>query len=440
MISKYLKAFSEKNSAELYNLLCRLFPLNRSITGEGTYQTLKILNEYIPFDIAEIESGSIVFDWEIPEEWNVTEAYIEDSKGKRLLSLSENNLHLMGYSIPVDAVISRDELLKHLIYDESRPDSIPYSTSYYNRNWAFCIKYNSLSIFSDEFFKIRINSTFTKGSLRFGEFFLNNNSDQEILISTYICHPSMANDSLSGIVLAVFLYKFILEFPEFFVKFNIRFLFAPETIGSLVYLFRNKDCVKERTYAGLVLTCLGDSGSFNYKKSFYGNQHIDLIAENILTTFLAGSTIYNYSPFGSDERQFGSPGFRLPIGVLTRSIYGKFEEYHTSKDNLSFVSTENLAESLEILISIIVAINIDDFYIRTNPFGEPHMSKYGLYDDTGGAGKMEHNKIIKNRMLVLNLCDGTKKISDIAKIANQNFFDILDIIEELKKYNLLRRL
>jgi aminopeptidase-like protein len=437
MIDNILREISYESKQLVYDLAEKLFPINRSITGKGVRETFDIIGEVIPLDMKSIESGTQVFDWTIPQEWAVDEAYISDLDGNIILSFKDNNLHLMGYSSAVDQTISKDDLMQHLIYDKNRPDSILYSTSYYNKDWAFCIEYDKLKDLNDDFYKVVIKSKFFNGCLDYAESLIDNGSKQEILVSSYVCHPSMANDSLSGVVTAVYLYKIIKSNPEYFRSYNIRFVFAPETIGSIVYLCNNKNMVKDRTHSGLVLTCLGDKGGFNYKRTFFGDNLIDNIAEYILNHYSNDYQVRDYCPTGSDERQYGSPGFRMPVGVLTRSMFGEFPEYHTSKDNLSFIKPEYLAESLYLISLIFAVINMNKIYSRVNPFCEPQMSKYDLYPKKGGAGIMSHSKDTITRMKILNLCDGNLSLLDIAKKINVNIFKLQEYISILVDNNLL---
>jgi aminopeptidase-like protein len=423
-------------SNEMFQLLEELFPINRSITGPGVRETIDILSQHLPLEVSRLKTGKQVFDWTIPPVWSVNSATISDIDGNILISLENNNLHLMSYSIPVDAVLTKDKLFEHITTDSTRPDAIPYATTYYKKEWGFCISYNDTLNLNDEYYKVSIDSSLEDGFLEYAEVLIDNGSDTEILISSYLCHPSMANDSISGVVIAVFLYKLISQNRNFLSGNNVRILFAPETIGVISYLSDNRELVKERTIAGLVLTCLGDKGNFNYKKTFNGGCTIDKIAENILRSSGYEYSIRNYSPLGSDERQYCSPGFRLPVGVLTRSMFGEFPEYHSSLDNLDFVDKASLAESLEMVATIVWGIDNNKTYKRTNPFCEPHLSKYNLYPEKGG-NRMRHEKDIETRMWLLNLCDGKHSMLEISDRLNVPLVSLIELTNVLIEVGLL---
>lgn len=422
---------------ELFELLSLLFPIHRSITGPGIRKTLDIISQHLSLNRCYISSGEKIFDWIVPNEWSIEEAYIENIKGEKIISIENNNLHIMSYSVPVNKIISRQDLESHLVHDKNRPNAIPYTTSYYVEDWAFCLTYNQYLKLTDDFYKVVIKSKLEPGHLEYGEAFIDNKSSDEILISSYICHPSMANDSLSGVVISIFLYKILSNNPELFSKYNYRFIFIPETIGSIAYLWNNKENVTKRTAAGFVLTCLGDNGPINYKMSYNSNDLVNKITKNILKYHTGEFNIINYIPQGSDERQYGSPGFRLPVGVLTRSMFGNFPEYHTSLDDLNFIKSDKLYDSLKLISKIILAFNFNKTFKRVNPYCEPQMSKYDLYPKRGGGGMMNHDEETRNVMMILNLCDGLNSVLDISNNLNIDFFKVNSIIENLVKSNLL---
>lgn len=407
---------------KMYKLLKELFKFNRSITGLGVRQTLDRISQEIPIQITSIKSGTKVFDWTVPDEWNVESAKIYDPEGKVIVDFDHNNLYLMSYSLPVDRVLTLSELKEHLITDKTRPDWIPYATSYYKDDWAFCLPYNFISKMVDGNYRVKICSKKEPGELIYAESFIDNGSSKEVLISSYICHPSMANDSLSGVVLAVALFKELNKNPK--LKYNYRFLFAPETIGTICFLDNNKSRIKKDFEFGLVATCLGDSGDFTYKEARNKNANINRLMKNIFSSSRHSGKIVSFSPLGSDERQFCSPGFDLDVGVLTRSIYGQFPEYHTSADNLDFVTEEKLIGSLELYLEVIASYEVNSCFIRSNPYCEPQMGKYNLYREVGGAGQDNLDILVQKRMWLLNYADG---MTDLIEISEKSGFDLLDL-------------
>jgi len=406
----------------MYSLLTELFPYNRSITGDGVRKTLAKISKEIPIKSMSVPSGLKVFDWTVPNEWNVTSAKIYDSSGAVILDLIDNNLSLMSYSIAVNKTLTLEELKEHIITDRSRPNSIPYSTSYYKSAWAFCMPFNVVEQMPEDNYHVEIKSTTEPGELLYGEAFIDNGSDKTVIVSSYICHPSMANDSLSGVVLSIQLYKEIEKLES--LNYNYRFLFVPETIGTICFLHRNRESIKEDTEYGLVATCVGDGGNFTYKRTRNPFSVINRVVEHVFDKRNLGSRILDFSPLGSDERQYCSPGFDMPVGVLTRSMYGQFPEYHTSDDNLEFVSEEFLQESLDLYLEIIKTYEINDVFWRTEPHCEPQMGKYDLYRPTGGAGEDLLEDIVQQRMWILNFADGE---TDLLSIAEKSGFDIFSL-------------
>jgi len=326
---------------QIFELINRLYPVCRSITGHGVRQTLKILQEYIPLTIHEVPTGTPVFDWTVPKEWNIADAYIKNLNGDRIADFRKNNLHVVSYSTPIRRRVSLDELKKHVFTLPEHPDWIPYRTSYYNENWGFCLTHRQLLELTDQDYEVHIDSTLTDGHLTYGEVYLKGVTNDEVLISTHVCHPSLANDNLSGIAVASFLAK---RFSELRLRYSYRFLFAPGTIGSITWLSNNKSSVKKIKH-GLVLTGLGDGGRFTYKKSRRGDAEIDRVVSHVLQHSGTDYAIVEFSPYGYDERQYCSPGFNLPVGCFMRTPHGEYPEYHTSADNLDFVRMEYLQES-----------------------------------------------------------------------------------------------
>ncbi len=416
---------------KMYELIRSLYPICRSITGNGVRESLKIIKNIIPIKIYEVPSGTKVFDWVVPDEWNIKDAYIKDEKGKKIVDFKEHNLHILGYSIPVHKKVSLEELKEHLFYIKDQPDAVPYRTSYYKRNWGFCISYNQLKMLEDGEYEVYIDSTLEKGSLTYGELFIEGKREDEILISTHICHPSLCNDNLSGISVATFLAKLLLELNN---QYSYRILFIPGTIGSITWLARNESNIHKIKH-GLVLSCLGDEGGFTYKRSRRGNAIIDKAAEKALKDSKFPYSIRNFSPFGYDERQYCSPGFNLPVGCLMRTPHGEFSEYHTSLDDLNFVKPHALRQSLYICIKILNILENNNTYINTNPKCEPQLGKRGLYKDIGG----NRDRAVELAYLwVLNLSDGTKDMLDISIASDLTFCEVQKACENLKKHFLLK--
>jgi len=377
-----------------------------------------------------------VFGWTVPPEWNVTVAEIYGPDGQKIIDFKDNNLFLMSYSTAVNETMSLDKLLEHVITDDTRPDSIPYSTSYYKEAWAFCLPHEYVKDMQKGDYSVIIESTKEEGELIYGEAFIDNSSEKTVLISSYICHPSMANDSLSGVVLAVELFKQLSSMKD--LKYNYRFLFAPETIGTICFLHKNQDEVKLSIEYGLVATCLGDSGELTYKKSRRFNSKINQIVEQIFNSVGLSHRVRPFSPLGSDERQYCSPGFNLDVGVLTRSVYGEFPEYHTSADNLNFVSEVALRGSLEMFLTVILSYEANCRFIRIEPHCEPQLGKFNLYREVGGGGKDSLDDIVQQRMWLLNYADGE---TDLLKVAQLSSFDILSLrktADDLVQANLIK--
>jgi aminopeptidase-like protein len=419
----------------MYDLLKEMFPYNRSITGDGVRKTIKRIAEEIPVKLTYIKSGTKVFDWTVPNEWNVTSAKIYAPNGDLIIDFSDNNLYLMSYSVPVDKTMSLSELKKRIITDQARPNWTPYSTSYYKDDWAFCIPFNFMNNMIEGDYRVIIDSVKQPGELIYAEAYIDNGAKKDVLISSYICHPSMANDSLSGVVLSVALYKEIKK--QKYLNNNYRFIFVPETIGTICFLHQNKDTIKESVEYGLVATCLGDTGDFTYKKTRNGNTKIDKVVEYIFKKKRNRGSILDFTPLGSDERQYCSPGFDLPVGVLTRSMYGHFPEYHTSADNLDFVTSEALQESLDMYLEVIETYEANVKFVRTEPFCEPQMGKYDMYRTTGGAGEDSLDEIVQQRMWILNYADEKNDLLDISEKSGFSIFKLKSASKALIENNLI---
>ncbi|MDQ3110642.1 MAG: DUF4910 domain-containing protein [Bacteroidota bacterium] len=419
---------------ELESYFDRLWPICRSITGDGLRQSLKILSEIIPLELTEVPSGTKVFDWEIPDEWNISDAYILTPEGKKICDFKLNNLHVLNYSIPVDEEISFEELDKHLFSIPEMPDAIPYLTSYYKKMWGFCITHEERQqLPKTGRYKVKINSTLKKGSLTYGECLLKGETDEEILFSTYMCHPSMANNELSGPLVAAFLYKKLAALSK--RRFSYRFVFAPETIGVIAFLSKEGMRLKENLHAGYVLTCVGDKGNFTYKRSKNPENNVDTVAEHYLRGTGKPFTTLDFSIGGSDERQYCSPGFNLPVGSLMRTMYQRFKEYHTSLDNKSFISFEALEESVNAYFDIARVHELNRKYINAVPYCEPQLGKRGLYPAVGG--QKSRTDELSMRLHLLSWADGKNDLITIAERFGRPALDFEETIRVLIENKLL---
>ncbi len=432
-----LKEIDDKRPAEigedLHGFVAELFPICRSITGNGLRQTLAMIKNRIPLETFEVASGTQVFDWVVPKEWNVVDAYIKDRTGRRVVDFQQSNLHLMNYSSPVHATMHLRELKSHLFTLPEKPNWIPYRTSYYQEDWGFCLSHNQMLALQDGDYEVYIDSSIRDGHLSYGECFLPGRSSDEILISCHVCHPSLANDNLSGLVVATALAQLLSGRNLYY---SYRFLFVPGTIGAITWLAQNQVSTA-RIRNGLVLTCLGDSGPFHYKKSRRGNSEIDRVAAHVFSHLAEASEILEFSPYGYDERQYCSPGFNLPVGCLMRSVWGTFPEYHTSADNLEFITPQALGASFRACAAIIDALENNGRYRNLNPYCEPQLGRRGLYRRTGGDGI---NAEINARLWVLNLSDGDHSLLDIAERSKLPFALISEAAEQLCKAGLLAKI
>lgn len=419
---------------KMYSLIERLYPLCRSITGNGLRESLQIIQGFIPLEIHEVVSGTEVFDWTIPKEWNINNAWIKNEDGVKIIDFNDSNLHVLNYSIPVNKKVGLDELKNHVYTLPDQPDLIPYRTSYYNEKWGFCITQNQLDSMNDEGYYVCIESTLQDGSLSYGELLIEGESQEEVLISSHICHPSLVNDNLSGVAVAVHLAEWLMKQD---LHYSYRFLFIPATIGSITWLAHNENKVQNIKH-GLVLSCVGDDGCITYKKSRMGKAEIDQVVEQVLVESTDEHEIRDFSPYGYDERQYCSPAFDLPVGCFMRTPFGEFSEYHTSADNLDFVNPEKLADSLSKLKQIAEVLEGNGMYLNINPQCEPNLGKVGLYKLTGGSKK---NPNLQQAILwVLNFSDGNHTLLDIAKRSGLNFRVIKQASVELERVQLLKRL
>ena len=416
---------------QMHGLMSELYPICRSITGDGVRETLNIIRKHIPLSLHRIRTGATVFDWEVPKEWNIRDAYIRNSRGEKVVDFSKSNLHVVNYSVPVHRYMSLSELTEHLYTLPEFPDWIPYRTSYYKEDWGFCLSFRDLQRLTEDTYEVYIDSSLKKGHLTYGEYFLPGELTDEVLLSTHICHPSLCNDNLSGIAVLTFLAKHLQTQNR---RYSYRFLFIPGTIGAIAWLSINE--LKTRNIKhGLVATLLGDSGAFTYKKSRRGNAEIDQVVEEVLKTNHVPHQIVNFSPYGYDERQFCSPGFNLPVGSLTRTPYGQYAEYHTSADNLDFVKPEALADSLRIYQAVMGMLDANAKYINTNPKCEPQLGRRKLYNLTGGANEYADSQMAI--LWVLNLSDGCHSLMDISKESGIPFERIREVADKLVESRLL---
>ncbi|MGA7447309.1 MAG: DUF4910 domain-containing protein [Terriglobales bacterium] len=416
--------------AELHEFATKLYPICRSITGDGIRRTLRMIGEKIPLQVSEVSSGTQVFDWTVPKEWNVRDAYIKDAAGWRVVDFQQNSLHVLNYSTRIHRKLSLGELKEHLFTLPQHPDWIPYRTSYYKPEWGFCLEHRKMLAFNEGEYEVCIDTTLEDGHLTYGECYLPGSLSDEVLISVHACHPSLANDNLSGLTVATSLAQRLAGMD---LRYSYRFLFIPGTIGAITWLARNKE-VAARVRHGLVLTCIGDVGGFHYKKSRRGNAEMDRAAAQVLRHCGEPSEILEFSPYGYDERQYCSPGFNLPVGCLMRSVWGTFPEYHTSADNLDFIHPWQLARSLRVCASIFDVVENNRSYLNQNPCCEPQLGKRNLYRSTGGDSIGVE---IHARLWVLNLSDGEHSLLDIAERSGLPFAAICGAAELLLENRLL---
>lgn len=375
-------------------LLRRLFPICRSITGDGLRTTLNLLRQMTDFSLTEVPSGAVCYDWIVPDEWNVRDAYIADSKGRRVIDFKFNNVHLVNYSIPFEGTLTFDELVPHLHTLPDLPNAIPYRTTYYNHTWGFCLTHEQFQkLDKKEKYHVLVDATLAPGNLTYGEALLPGTlrepqggaSGQEYLISTYVCHPSLANDNLSGVVLWTLL---LAEIRKRQLRHSYRFVIAPETIGALAYIARNEDTVRGLS-GGLVATTVAGPGRFGYKSTWRGDSVIDRAVRLTFKELRLDYVEYPFEVNGSDERQYSSPGLRVPVGTICKDKYYEYPYYHTSLDNLDFISAENLVETLKLYLLAIEKLEQNRTYRSLNPIGEPILGKRGLYPQMGGAIKQK---------------------------------------------------
>ena len=416
---------------EMHDFVADLFPLCRSITGNGVRETLRRVAKHILLDVREVATGTQAFDWTVPREWNIRSARITRPDGRTVVDFEASNLHVVSYSVPVHARLTRAELEPHLHSAPEHPDWVPYRTSYYSEDWGFCLSQRQRDALDDGEYDVFIDAELTDGHLTYGECLIPGETNDEVLISCHVCHPSLANDNLSGIAVATFLAEHLQTTVN---RYSYRFLFIPGTIGSIAWLAANQAEV-HRIKHGLVLACIGSTAPFTYKRSRRGDAPVDRAVTHVLTHWPGLHDVVGFSPWGYDERQFCSPGFDLPVGGLTRAPQGGFPEYHTSADDLDLVRPERLAESLALLRTIVEVLERDNSFENCNPMCEPRLGARGLYPSVGGQDASLDQLAL---LWVLNLSDGRHTLLDIAERAQLPFATIRDAADALQRVKLLR--
>jgi aminopeptidase-like protein len=411
---------------EMHRLMAELYPICRSLTGDGVRETFAILQRDVPLEVTEVPSGTQVFDWTLPREWNIRDAWIAAADGTRVVDFRRSNLHVLGYSVPVRTRLPLSELREHLFTDPDNPDWIPFRTSYYDENWGFCLSQRQLEQLPEGDYEVVIDSSLSDGSVTYAEAYLPGEESDEILFSAYTCHPSLCNDNLSGIVLTAALAKYLRSMR---LRYSYRFLFGPSTIGPLCWLWKNEDEL-DRIMSGLTISCAGDPGSPTYKQSRRGDAEIDQAAANVMRA--TGGSVIPFDPWGGNERQFCSPGFNLPVGVLTRSLHDAFPGYHSSADDLELVRPEFLADSFRRCLEIVDVLETNRRYVNLSPKGEPQLGRRGLYRSVAGGASKE-----AALLWVLNLSDGDHTLLDISHRSGLPYRVVLEAAEALQEHDLL---
>lgn len=422
------------NSSVIEQLFDELWPICRSITGEGLRESFNILQNIIPLNLHEVPSGSQVFDWTVPDEWNINEAFIITPEGEKIADFEVNNLHVVNYSTPVDKELTFEELDSHLHYKKELPQAIPYITSYYKKRWGFCLKYDTYKgLPRDGMYRVKIDSSLKKGSLTYGDLLLPGELEDEILFSSYLCHPSMANNELSGPITLAFLYQELKKIKN--RKYSIRFVIAPETIGAICYLNNNKADLLNKIKAGFVLTCCGDDGSITYKKTRREESLTDRVTEHVLENSNQDFNTLSFDPLGSDERQYSSPGFNLPVGVMMRTPFSEYPQYHTSLDDKSLMNFDKMVELIKVLCDVIKSFDLNASYVNQIKYGEPFLGKRNLFEDL--STKLSHSDLIKLRLRLLNFLDGERDLLSICDKYGYSILDVENEVEQLLKNQLI---
>ncbi|MEJ7929731.1 DUF4910 domain-containing protein [Ramlibacter sp. AN1015] len=414
----------------MHALIAELYPICRSITGAGLRQTLARIAREIPLVVHEVPSGTRVFDWTVPREWTIRDAWVRDAAGRRVIDFQRHNLHVVNYSVPVRARMTLAELRPHLHTLPDQPDAIPYRTSYYKESWGFCLAHRQLEQMPEGEYEVCIDADLHDGHLSYGECLVPGSGPDEVLISCHACHPSLCDDNLSGIAVAVFAARALAQARP---RHSFRFVFLPGTIGAITWLSRNEDRVGSIRH-GLVLTCLGDRGGFTYKRSRRGNAPVDAAVEHVLRHTGTAHRTLDFSPYGYDERQYNSPGFNLPVGCLMRSEHGRFPQYHTSLDDLDFVAPRSLEESLAVLLAVFQVLEHNRTFRNLNPKCEPQLGRRGLYSGLGGTDIRQQELAM---LWVLNLSDGDHDLLSIAQRADLPFAVVAEAARRLAAHDLL---
>ena len=416
----------------VHDLMEKLFPICRSLTGDGVRETLAIIGEQIPLSVHEVPSGTQCFDWTVPDEWNIRDAYVKDGNGNRLVDFRKNNLHVLGYSEPVEGEFTLDELQGHLFTHPDLSHAIPYLTSYYAPRWGFCLSQDQLNAMGPGPYQVKIDSTLRPGSLTYADLLIPGDSEQEILLSTYICHPSMANNELSGPAVTTELVKWLQSLTR--RRYSYRIVFAPETLGAICYLFRNFETMKRNTIAGYVITCVGGPGRPTYIQTRQSDALVDRISAHVLAHCDEDANVLSYAHRGSDERQYGSPGVDLPVGSLARTLHGDFPEYHSSLDNLEFVTEAQLERSLALYKKCITAIEANIKY-RVKTTCEPQLGKRGLYPTLGSDPSTTEKMAVTTALI--GYCDGTYDLLKIAEAHGWPVWALYDTVNTFVDHGLL---
>jgi len=418
----------------MYELAVEMFPFCRSITGDGVRQTLRCLARDVPLSIHEVPTGTPVFDWLVPKEWNIRDAWIKDERGRKVVDFKESNLHVLNYSPPVHGRMQLSELDAHLFTLPKQPEAIPYKTSYYKETWGFCLSHAQRAALPDGEYEYRIDSSLGDGSLTYGEAYLPGRREEEIVFSAHVCHPSLANDNLSAVVVLHHLARALASVER---NFSYRFIFAPGTIGAITWLAQNEARLG-LIHGGLVIAGVGDSGDFTYKRSRRGVSEIDVLVQRALREFGSPFHTVDFTPDGYDERQYNSPGIGLPVGRLSRTPYGTYPEYHTSGDNLDFILPESLSGALDVLLRVCSLLETSPRFENLSPKAEPQLGRRGLYSALGGH--RDSNERERAMQWVLNYSDGNHCLADIAERSGLDLSVVHDVAEVLQNNDLLRRL
>ena len=425
---------TQKIGDDIYRLCVELYPICRSITGDGVRKTLNLLKRHLPnLNIFEVPSGTQVFDWTIPEEWNINDAYIIDPNGRKIVDFNQSNLHVIGYSTPVNKTVSLDQLQDHLYSLPNQPDAIPYITSYYQKRWGFCITHKQRQTLIPGNYQVYIDSSHTNGYLTYGELILPGESTDEIFLSTYICHPSMANNELSGPAVTTFIAKWLGKFEN--RRFTYRIIFIPETIGSITYLSRHLPEMKDKVQAGFNITCIGDDRAYSCLTSRYGNTVADRIVCHVLAHLHPNHKQYSYLDRASDERQYCSPGVDLPVASIMRTKYGAYPEYHTSLDDLGLISPEGLYGGFEVVKLCIQSLEKNHYY-QTKLLCEPQLGKRGLYPT---LSTKDSQTMVRDMMNLIAYCDGTNDLLNIAEIINVPIWKLFDLVDLLTEHQIIEQ-